>query len=207
MTETFDLLPIIALLPLTAGMLVSQQNPYHALVIRGILGAVSALVYALLGAADVALTEAMVGTMLSITLYAIAVRSSLTMRLGVIYSGSDLLPGIPLAHNQDPSWLPTSLLSQLRQILRKYYLRLEIIPYLDQDTLYTALSTKEVHTILLDTSPSSDYSSSDQITCYHLQTRLERLYTLMNSDLSTIPQVTYSQFQTLENDILKSVEA
>ena len=54
---------IAVLLPLTAGMLVAQRNPYHALVIRGIVGAVAALVYALFGAADVALTEALVGTM------------------------------------------------------------------------------------------------------------------------------------------------
>jgi putative multicomponent Na+:H+ antiporter subunit B len=196
MIETLDLLPIIALLPLTACMLVLQQNPYHALVIRGILGAVSALVYALLGAADVALTEAMVGTMLSITLYAVAVRSSLTMRLGVIYPGSDLLPGVPLAHTQDPSWLSRSFLSQLRQILKKYYLRLEIIPYLDLDALQTALSTKEVHTILLTADPST---ASDTMTCYHLQTRLKRLYTLMNSELPKTTQLTYSQSQRLKN--------
>ena len=68
---------VVLLLPLSAGLLVSQSNPFHALVIRGILGAVAALVYAVLGAADVALTEALVGTMLSTTLYAVAVRSSI----------------------------------------------------------------------------------------------------------------------------------
>ncbi|MEY3333256.1 MAG: hypothetical protein RLZZ176_1556, partial [Cyanobacteriota bacterium] len=31
---------IIALLPLTAGLLVTQVNPYHALILRGVLGAV-----------------------------------------------------------------------------------------------------------------------------------------------------------------------
>ncbi len=40
---------IIALLPLSAFILVFQVNPYHALVIRGILGAVAALVYGVLG--------------------------------------------------------------------------------------------------------------------------------------------------------------
>lgn len=79
-----SLYAIVALLPLSAGMVVLQVNPYHALVIRGILGAIAALVYALLGAADVALTEALVGTMLAITLYAVAVRSSLLMRLGIL---------------------------------------------------------------------------------------------------------------------------
>ncbi len=75
---------IIGLLPLTALMLVFQVDPYHALVIRAILGAVAALVYAVLGAADVALTEALVGTMLAVTLYVVAVRSSLVMRLGFV---------------------------------------------------------------------------------------------------------------------------
>ena len=75
---------IIALLPLSACKLLFQTNPYNALIIRGILGAVAALVYVVLGAADVALTEALVGTMLSITLFAVAVRSSLIMRLGVL---------------------------------------------------------------------------------------------------------------------------
>ncbi|NJL02032.1 MAG: DUF4040 domain-containing protein, partial [Spirulinaceae cyanobacterium SM2_1_0] len=77
---------IVALLPLAAAMVVFQTNPYYALVVRGILGAIAALVYAVLGAADVALTEALVGTMLAITLYAVAVRSSLVMRLGVVAS-------------------------------------------------------------------------------------------------------------------------
>ena len=65
-------------------MLTVQVNPYNALVIRGILGAIAALVYVVLGAADVALTEALVGTMLAITLYAVAVRSSLVMQIGVL---------------------------------------------------------------------------------------------------------------------------
>ena len=75
------LLPITALLPLTAILLVAQANPYQTLVLRGILGAVAALIYALLGAADVALTEALVGTLLSTTLYAVALRSSMALRL------------------------------------------------------------------------------------------------------------------------------
>jgi putative multicomponent Na+:H+ antiporter subunit B len=75
---------LVALLPLAALMLIFQTNPYHALALRGILGAVAAMVYGVLGAADVALTEALVGTLLAITLYAIAVRSSLVLRLGVL---------------------------------------------------------------------------------------------------------------------------
>ena len=75
------LLPITALVPLTAVLLVSQSNPSQTLVLRGILGSVSTLLYALLGAPDVAITEALVGTLLSTTLYAVALRSSMTLRL------------------------------------------------------------------------------------------------------------------------------
>jgi putative multicomponent Na+:H+ antiporter subunit B len=85
------LLPITALLPLTALLLVSQSNPYQTLVLRGILGSVATLLYALLGAPDVALTEALVGTLLSTTLYAIALRSSMVLRLEDRRSDPDLV--------------------------------------------------------------------------------------------------------------------
>lgn len=75
------ILPITALLPLTAVLLVSQANTYQTLVLRGILGSVATLLYALLGAPDVAITEALVGTLLSTTLYAVALRSSMALRL------------------------------------------------------------------------------------------------------------------------------
>jgi len=83
------LLPITALLPVTALLLVSQSNPYQTLVLRGILGSVATLIYALLGAPDVALTEALVGTLLSTTLYAVALRSSMALRLDDRRSHSD----------------------------------------------------------------------------------------------------------------------
>ena len=69
-------LAIVALMPIVGGLLVLQTSPYQALVLRGILGAIAALIYAIAGAADVALTEALVGTMLSMTLYVVAIVSS-----------------------------------------------------------------------------------------------------------------------------------
>lgn len=86
------LLPITALLPLTAVLLVSQSNPYQTLVLRGILGSVATLLYALLGAPDVAITEALVGTLLSTTLYAVALRASMALRLEDRRSGRDPQP-------------------------------------------------------------------------------------------------------------------
>ena len=82
LTGELDLiLPITALLPLTAILLVAQGDPYQTLVLRAILGSVATLLYALLGAPDVAITEALVGTLLSTTLYAVALRSSMVLHL------------------------------------------------------------------------------------------------------------------------------
>jgi len=109
-------LAIAVLLPVSASLVVVQTSPYQALVMRGILGGVAALVYALLGAADVALTEALVGTMLSITLYAVAVRSSLTLRVGILSP-----PGEALT-------LPPAVQQALLAAIAPYHLRLEIVP-------------------------------------------------------------------------------
>lgn len=75
-------LAIVALLPITALFTVIQRRPYFALISRGIMGVAATLIYALLGAPDVALTEALIGTLLTILLYAIAVRSSMVLRFG-----------------------------------------------------------------------------------------------------------------------------
>ncbi|MEO0459158.1 MAG: DUF4040 domain-containing protein [Cyanobacteria bacterium P01_A01_bin.114] len=204
MTEDVYIIAITALLPLTACMLVAQVNPYHALVIRGILGAVAALVYALFGAADVALTEALVGTMLSITLYAVAVRSSMSMRLGVLAS-----PAEPV-------------LSALRNTLRKYHMRLEPVTYDSRQALQRALMTREIHTTLqpplsnissaplsepsdhaelgsasisqkpISQKPISQEPSKQEQSVYHLQTRVQRLYDIMRAELPpSITQLTY----------------
>lgn len=131
---------IVALLPLSAFMLTIQANPYNALVVRGILGGVAALVYAVLGAADVALTEALVGTMLAITLYAVAVRSSMVMRLGVL--NDSLLD----ADEKSTGICPfAQLIADLRTIANRYHLRLELVPYPDLPSLHQALVEKEVH--------------------------------------------------------------
>jgi putative multicomponent Na+:H+ antiporter subunit B len=147
----FYIYAIIALLPLAAAMLVFQSNPYHALVIRGILGAIAALVYAILGAADVALTEALMGTLLAITLYAIAIRSSLVMRLGVLEDH-------------------TLELADLKSMLNKRYMRLELVPYADKQDLWQALASCEVHAVC---------DRNNQTT-----TRIQRLYEIMQAELA-----------------------
>ena len=117
MTDNYTYI-IVALLPLTSLMLVCQTNPYQALVVRAILGAVAALVYAVLGGADVALTEALVGTMLAVTLYVIAVRSSLVMRLGVVAEEKSATDGNNRFSDE---------LEDIKKAIARHYLRLEVI--------------------------------------------------------------------------------
>lgn len=188
-----DLYVIIALLPIAACMLVFQVNPYHALVIRGILGAVAALVYAVLGAADVALTEALVGTMLAITLYAVAVRSSLTLRLGVLEECGDKVPT-----TKDVNQHFGQLLDELRRICNQYYMRVELVPYTDEQALQRALKDKEVHatcTRSQDTESDSQETTESEFETpsYHTTTRIQRLYDIIRTELSLpITHLTYT---------------
>ncbi|VGO23296.1 hydrogenase subunit MbhD domain-containing protein [Pontiella sulfatireligans] len=75
---------IVALLPLTALFAVLQTQAYSALVLRGMMGVVAVLLYTVLGAPDVALTEALVGTLLTVILYAVTVRSTQVVRVGLL---------------------------------------------------------------------------------------------------------------------------
>ena len=190
MTEDFYIVAIAALLPLTACMLVFQVNPYHALVIRGILGAIAALVYALFGAADVALTEALVGTMLSITLYAVAVRSSLIMRVGVLGDPSNETPEADAVSTETPAHTSPSeqLLSAIRKMLRKHHMRLELVTYSNLQALQTALTAKEIHTTCLSSEQQNPqeapyFAPTDQQPLFHIQTRVQRLYDIMQVEL------------------------
>ncbi|NCS79540.1 MAG: DUF4040 domain-containing protein, partial [Microcystis aeruginosa K13-07] len=162
MNESY-LYVIVALLPLTAAMVMLQSNPYQALVIRGVLGAIAALVYALLGAADVSLTEALMGTMLAVTLYAVAIRSSLVMRLGVIAEETDTVL--------------EQLKTQLQTVLSKRFMRLELVAYSDKQALQQALMDKDIHAVCirqdnLETIP------------YETTIRLPYLYDIFKNELT-----------------------
>ncbi|QSJ18190.1 DUF4040 domain-containing protein [Nostoc sp. UHCC 0702] len=173
---------ITALLPLSACMLVLQVNPYNALVIRGILGAVAALLYVLLGAADVALTEALVGTMLAITLYAIAVRSSLVMRLGIIQNKVSEAEGDAL-----PQGNFGQLMDELRTIFGKRHMRLDLVPYSNTQALERALMEKEVHAtcVRLEDNTQDQATNQQENLSYHTAIRVKRIYDIMQSELAS----------------------
>jgi putative multicomponent Na+:H+ antiporter subunit B len=205
MFESWYEVAIAALLPLTAAMLVTQVNPYHALVIRGIVGAVAALVYALLGAADVALTEALVGTMLSITLYAIAVRSSMSLRLGILDEQATAELKAPGVNAPSLATAPSSLspvaqpvLPAIKAALRPHHLRLELHTYPTLEALQTALRQKEIHATCVSAAQRCYWDEGPMLTApasapYHLHIRLQRLYDLLQSGLpSTLVSLSYT---------------
>ncbi|MEM9118763.1 MAG: DUF4040 domain-containing protein [Cyanobacteria bacterium P01_F01_bin.56] len=190
MFENLDVVAITALLPLTACMLVTQVNPYHALIIRGIVGAVAALVYALFGASDVALTEALVGTMLSITLYAIAVRSSMSLRLGILETAA------PSGNQTAQTALPTQgLFTALRKALKPHHLRLEVLPYASLQALQFALESREIHAVCLPASPAESETTVGALTApYMLNVRISRLYDILAAALpAEIAAVSFSR--------------
>lgn len=168
---------MVALMPLVASMLIFQVNPYHALVIRGILGAVSAMIYAVLGAPDVALTEALVGTLLAITLYAIAVRSSLVMRVGVLEQQQEEGEGEGDRHFKQ-------LLSDLRSIFKKRHMHLELISYSNPDHLKQGLLDREIHATCVQ-GESLDKTTPDGQPLYQTSTRIPRIYDILQSELKS----------------------
>jgi putative multicomponent Na+:H+ antiporter subunit B len=175
---------LTALLPLSACMLVFQVNPYHALVLRGVLGAIAALVYAILGAADVALTEALMGTLLAISLYAITVRSSLVLRLGALEEGVE-----PEDFKQ--------VIDNLRAVFRKRHIRLELVPYTNTEALQRALIEKEIHATCTGSEPLKQYFSASEVEAqpYQIATRVRRIYDIMQTELSS-PETTLTYVNT-----------
>jgi uncharacterized MnhB-related membrane protein len=202
---------IAILLPIAAAILVFEPNPYHALVIRGILGAISALIYAVLGAADVALTEALVGAFLATMLYMVAVRSSLVLRLGVVEEiaiAQELEQEFQLINdlehlnsqiekdkseqyiaNGNPDFVNTSLspsvapppksaqvaktVKALQTTFSAHYMRVELVPFENDQDLEQALADKAVHGIV---HVSEDGEMSQ------IKIRLRRIHEIMQAD-------------------------
>lgn len=172
---------ITALLPLSAGLLVSQTNPYRALVIRGILGAIAAMVYAILGAADVALTEALVGTLLSVALCAVAVRSSLVLHVGILKDDATALeePG------KKSMCSIGLLLDEFNRIFAKRQMNVELSFYSTDSDLKQALINQEVHVICLPEKLKvlGDRSADNVFPLYQTITRLPYIQEILTVEL------------------------
>lgn len=179
---------IAALLPLSAAMVVLQRNPFYALIMRGILGAIAALTYTMLGAADVALTEALVGTLLAVMLYAVAVRSSLLFKLGVLEENAGESDPIMVSENENEA-VPgkqrsfQQLIDDLRHVFSKHYLRLELVPFTNQQALQRALIDKEVHATCVPRSAAADQPDSTEAMPYQTQIRVRRVYDILRAEM------------------------
>lgn len=169
---------LVALLPLAATMLVLQVNPYHALLLRGVLGAIAALVYTILGAGDVGLTEALMGTLLAITLYAVTVRSSLVLRLGVIENGI----GDDAISDEKSAGHFKQVIDDIRAVFKKRHMRLEVVPYATAQALERALMEKEVHAVC---SPQNQQEYSGEVQPYNTAIRVRRVYDIMQTELAS----------------------
>jgi putative multicomponent Na+:H+ antiporter subunit B len=77
--RTAFLFPFELLLPILGLLLIQSESPINSLIYRSFLGSIAALIYALVGAPDVALTEVMVGTLLSSLIYIVTIRSCYTV--------------------------------------------------------------------------------------------------------------------------------
>ena len=71
----FIFLPFEFILPILGVLLICTQSPIRGLIYRSFLGSIAAFIYAVCGAPDVALTEVLVGTLLSSILYIITIRA------------------------------------------------------------------------------------------------------------------------------------
>ena len=77
----YSLLPFLFILPFLGIFLIQSNSPIKALIYRSFLGSIAALIYSLIGAPDVALTEVLVGTLLSTLIYIISIRGCYSLIL------------------------------------------------------------------------------------------------------------------------------
>ena len=82
-TAELLLFPIELILPVLGLLLIRTESPIRGLIYRSFLGSIAALIYAAVGAPDVALTEVLVGTLLSAILYIITIRACYTVLIVV----------------------------------------------------------------------------------------------------------------------------
>ncbi len=130
---------LVALLPLTALVTVIQKRPFYALISRGIMGTVAALIYAAMGAPDVALTEALMGTLLTVLLYLIAVRSSMVVQIGWLETHESF--PLPNGSACDPLFEP------IRRCCHSHSLELEIVRFTDRSAMNRALRRGHIHAV------------------------------------------------------------
>jgi len=141
------LIGLVALLPVTALLTVVQTRPFYALISRGMMGAVAALIYAVMGAPDVALTEALMGTLLTILLYLIAVRSSMVIKVGWLADA--------IEETAPPESSCNPLFEPIRRCCRHHSLETEFVRFTDSSHLEADLDRGRIQAVF-EPSPAAE---------------------------------------------------
>ena len=76
-----SLVPFELILPFLGILLIKSNSPTQALIYRSFLGSIAALIYSLVGAPYVSLTEVLVGTLLSTLIYIVSIRGCYSLVL------------------------------------------------------------------------------------------------------------------------------
>jgi putative multicomponent Na+:H+ antiporter subunit B len=140
----------VALLPITALATVLQKRPLHAILARGMMGASAALIYGMMGAPDVALTEALMGTLLTVLLYLIAVRSAMTAKIGWLSGSSG--EAIPARDACDKAF------ETLRTCCHRQGMEMELIEFERRTEMRKALLKGRIHGMIVAL-PGGDFPS------------------------------------------------
>lgn len=153
-----DLLVIgaAALIPILSFLILREGHILHAIIGRGMLGMAAAIAYALMGAPDVAVTEALIGAFLVTLLYVVVFSTAGEFRVGyvetpvLVYKGEEkpegslveLLLNFGKTAGIQPNFIPFESRETLLEAVREGYMDLGIGPFIlpfDDSSDYSSL--------------------------------------------------------------------
>jgi len=132
----------------------------------------------------------LMGTLLAITLYAVTVRSSLVLRLGVIENG---IENDAVSDDKKTGHFK-QLIDDIRAVFKKRHMRLEVVPYATSQALQREKIEKEVHATC---SPQEQLEKSGEVQPYNTTIRVRRVYEIMETELAS-PGTTLTYVNTPE---------
>ena len=121
----------VLLIPFLAILTLREEHILHAIIGRGMLGIAAAIAYALMGAPDVAVTEALMGALLVTLLYVVVFTSTGEFRVGYIE-----LPPL-VQHDKERS--EGFMVELLEEFGRSAGIKPRFIPFESRDALREAL--------------------------------------------------------------------
>ncbi len=121
----------VLLIPFLALLTLREEHILHAIIGRGMLGIAAAIAYALMGAPDVAVTEALMGVLLVTLLYVVVFTSTGEFRVGYVE--------LPPLVQYDKEKLEGYMVELLEDFGRSAQIQPRFIPFESRDALLDAL--------------------------------------------------------------------